>query len=87
MIVVVAIDCVNAQESRPVLRAAERPGDFELLASRLGRRPLALVVALKRLRQRLRELAGEELADTVCSAEDLAAEQATLLEVLRERKQ
>jgi hypothetical protein len=39
---------------------------------------------LKRLRQRLRELAGRELADTVASPDDLAAEQAALLAVLRD---
>jgi hypothetical protein len=40
-------------------------------------------VALKRLRQRFRELVGEELADTVTSSDDLAAEQQALHAVLR----
>jgi RNA polymerase sigma-70 factor (ECF subfamily) len=60
------------------------PGEYEALARRLKSRPLALVVALKRLRQRFRELVGEELADTVTSAEDLATEQQALHTVLRE---
>ena len=57
-------------------------GEYEAIAAQLQTRPLALIVALKRLRQRLRELVGQELADTVTSAEDLAAEQATLHAVL-----
>lgn len=59
-------------------------GQYEELAQVLGRRPLALVVALKRLRQRLRELIGEELADTVSSAEELEAEQQALHAILCE---
>ena len=59
------------------------PGEFEALAARLQSRPLTLVVALKRLRQRFRELVGEELADTVTCADELAAEQLALHDVLR----
>jgi hypothetical protein len=58
------------------------PGEYEAIAAQLQTRPLALIVALKRLRQRFRELIGQELADTVTSAEDLAAEQAALHAVL-----
>jgi RNA polymerase sigma-70 factor (ECF subfamily) len=57
-------------------------GEYEAIAAQLQTRPLALIVALKRLRQRFRELVGQELADTVTSAEDLSAEQATLHAVL-----
>jgi len=39
-------------------------------------------MALKRLRQRFRELVREELADTVASADELAAEQQALLAAL-----
>ena len=60
------------------------PGEYQVMTGKLNVPPLALVVALKRLRQRLRELAGQELSDTVTSAEDLATEQAALLRVLRE---
>jgi hypothetical protein len=60
------------------------PGDYQAIAATLKKPPLALVVALKRLRQRLRELAGQELSDTVTSAKDLASEQAALLTILRE---
>jgi len=58
------------------------PGEYEQIASRLRTRPLTAVVALKRLRQRYRELAADELVDTVASAEDLAAEQDALLAAL-----
>lgn len=54
------------------------------LSGSLHIQPLALIMALKRLRQRLRELTGEELADTVSDSADLLAEQATLLGFLRE---
>jgi RNA polymerase sigma-70 factor (ECF subfamily) len=70
----------------PYLAKDPGPGEYELLAKRLESRPLVLVVALKRLRQRLRELTGEELADTVGSADDLVSEHEVLLAVLRERR-
>ena len=41
-------------------------------------------VALRRLRQRFRELIDTELADTVASADELLAEQHALFAVLRE---
>jgi hypothetical protein len=45
---------------------------------------VTLILALKRLRQRLRELAALELSDTVSSADDLAGEQEALLSILGE---
>jgi RNA polymerase sigma-70 factor (ECF subfamily) len=54
------------------------------LAQRLKTRPLAVAVAMKRLRQRFRELIDLELADTVASAEELLTEQQALYAVLRE---
>lgn len=71
----------------PFLGNDPPPGVYEELARKLQSRPLALVVALKRLRQRFRELVGQELADTVTSAEDLAAEQQALHAVLSELQQ
>ena len=62
----------------PYLTAQPAPGDYEAIARRLGQRPLALIVALKRLRQRFRELVGRELSDTVDSPADLIEEQRTL---------
>jgi len=54
------------------------------LALRLGTRPLAVMVAMKRMRQRFRELIDLELADTVASAEELLGEQQSLYAVLRD---
>ena len=51
---------------------------YARLAAELGAQTLGLVVALKRLRQRYRELVDDELAQTVRSAADLEAERAAL---------
>lgn len=66
----------------PFLTHDPLPDQYDALSHRLHVRPLALVLALKRLRQRFRELVQEELADTVASAGDMAAEQRTMLDVL-----
>lgn len=66
----------------PYLAREPGAGEYEAAATKLGTRPLALIVALKRLRQRLRELVGEELADTVTSKDELANEQAALHSIL-----
>jgi RNA polymerase sigma-70 factor (ECF subfamily) len=68
---------------QPYLSRDPVPGEYEQIAKALHSPPLALVLALKRLRQRFRELAGQELADTVTSPEDLANEQAALHAALR----
>ena len=62
----------------PYLSREPAQGQYEVLAEALGSRPLALVTAVKRLRQRFRELVDAELAETVASAEDLAAERLAL---------
>jgi len=69
---------------QPYLSRDPVPGEYEEIAKRLHSPPLALVLALKRLRQRFRELAAQELVDTVRSPEDLANEQAALHAALRE---
>jgi hypothetical protein len=66
----------------PWLSAEPGPGQFEVLAGELSLRPLAVVVALKRLRQRFRELAEAELSETVSSAPDLQAEREMLAHAL-----
>ncbi len=67
----------------PFIAHDPRPAEYDEVARRLRTRPLALTIALKRLRQRVRELTSEELADTVSSAEELEAEQQALLAVLQ----
>jgi RNA polymerase sigma-70 factor (ECF subfamily) len=67
----------------PFLAREPVPGQYDELARTLKSKPLTVVVALKRLRQRLHELASEELADTVSSSEDLAAEQQVLFAALQ----
>ena len=67
----------------PYLERDATASEYADLSKRLTMRPLAIVVALKRLRDRFRDMVGEELADTVTSAEELAAEQATLLALVR----
>ncbi|HJP97782.1 MAG TPA: hypothetical protein VJ862_04385 [Rhodanobacteraceae bacterium] len=57
-------------------------GQYDELARRLGIRPLVVAIALKRLRQRFRELVRQELADTVSSPEELANEQQALFAAL-----
>lgn len=66
----------------PFLTHEPAPGQFDALGRTLAIRPLTLVVALKRLRQRFRELVRAELADTVVSVDDLAAERRALLAAL-----
>jgi len=69
---------------QPYLSRDPVPGEYEVIAKRLHSPPLALVLALKRLRQRFRELASQELADTVTTAEELSDEQAALHAALRD---
>jgi RNA polymerase sigma-70 factor (ECF subfamily) len=68
---------------QPFLTTEPAPGEYAALAEALATSPLALVVALKRLRQRFRELADEELAETVSTAEEFEAERAALHSALR----
>jgi RNA polymerase sigma-70 factor (ECF subfamily) len=58
--------------------------ECEQAARRLQVRTVVVMVALKRMRQRFRELIDSELADTVASAEELLAEQQALFAVLRD---
>jgi len=67
----------------PFLARDPLAGQYEEIAHALRTRPLTVVLALKRLRQRLREIASDELADTVASADELAAEQTAMFAVLQ----
>lgn len=66
----------------PLLNVEPLPGQMDALAQQLGLRPLALVLALKRLRQRYRELAEAELSETVTNDDDLATERDALMRAL-----
>ena len=70
------LDMYEALE--PCLARDPTAGEYAELAQRLRMRPLALTVALKRLRQRWRELIDRELIDTVASADELIAEREAL---------
>ena len=76
------LDMLEALE--PFLAQDPSGAETTDLAQRLGTRPLAVAVAMKRMRQRFRELIDVELADTVASADELLAEQQSLFAVLRE---
>jgi len=62
------------------------PERLRALAAELGLGQLALQVAIKRLRQRFRELVESELAETVANSGDLEAERALLLRVLSQAR-
>ena len=66
----------------PYLAREPAQGTYEMLAGTLGSRPLALVTAVKRLRQRFRELVDAELAATVASPDDLEGERMALYAAL-----
>lgn len=78
------LDMCEALE--PFLAKDPLPGQYDEAGRKLGVRPLALVIALKRLRQRFRELVREELADTVASPDEMLAEQQALLAALDGRR-
>ena len=67
---------------RPFLTADPTPGAHEELARQLGISPLTLAVAIRRLCQRFRELADDELAQTTANAEDLERERAAMAALL-----
>lgn len=66
----------------PFLTSEPAAGALPKLAAELGIGTLAVQVAIKRLRQRFRELVEAELADTVTSPSELDAERALLLRAL-----
>jgi len=76
------LDMYDALE--PYLATDPSPSENEELAQHLHTRPVTIAVAIRRLRQRFREMIDTELADTVTSAAELQAEQQALYAVLRE---
>lgn len=59
-----------------------KPGEFEQAATQLAVRPVFIVMAVKRMRERFRELVDVELGDTVLNTDELSAERQALLEAL-----
>lgn len=70
------------QRLAPFLTIEPPAGTIPALAAELGIGALAVQVAIKRLRQRFRELVEAELAETVTSPAELEAERAALLRAL-----
>ena len=66
----------------PWLTTDPPPGRIEALSQPLNMGTLGLVVALKRLRQRFRELVDEDLRETVSNPTDLESERAALRAIL-----
>lgn len=64
------------------LAGEPHPGDYEEIAGRLHVRPLFVSMAVKRLRQRFRELVDHELSETLASGGDMDAERAALMQSL-----
>ena len=58
---------------QPFLAIDLPPAEADELGKRFGTRSVVVAVALRRLRQRFRELIDAELADTVASADELVA--------------
>ena len=63
---------------QPYLASDPVPGDYADIAQRLDVSPLFLALALKRLRERFRELVDDELTQTVASAAALDDERRSL---------
>jgi RNA polymerase sigma-70 factor (ECF subfamily) len=76
------LDMYEALE--PFLAVDPSLAESDELARVLRTRSIMIVMALKRLRGRFRELIDSELADTVASADELLAEQQALYAVLCE---
>ncbi len=70
------------QRLAPYLTVEPPAGTLPALAAELGIGTLAVQVAIKRLRQRFRELVEAELAETVTSPAELEGERAALLRAL-----
>ncbi|MBS0192899.1 MAG: hypothetical protein JSR34_01465 [Proteobacteria bacterium] len=67
---------------QPYLTAEPVPGEYQELSKKLAIPPLVVAIAVKRLRQRFREIAEDELLETVSSPGDLAAERESLARLL-----
>ena len=66
----------------PFLGRDPEPGEYEAAAVRLGMQPMLVSIAVRRLRQRFRELVDDELSRTLPSGEDAQREREALLQAL-----
>ena len=73
---------VMFEQVREFLTEAPDPNDYARVAAALGMRSNTLAVAIRRLRQRLRELVRAELAETVADPADVRDELLALRSVL-----
>ena len=69
---------VMFEELERFLTTEPMPGEFEAVARQLSARPLFVVMAVRRLRERFCELIDDELGDTVLNPDELAAERVAL---------
>ncbi len=67
---------------QPFLTSEPVPGQYEDISKQLNTPPLVLAIAIKRLRQRFRELAEDELTETVTNPADLDSERTALADLL-----
>jgi RNA polymerase sigma-70 factor (ECF subfamily) len=67
---------------QPFLTSEPVAGQYEEFSRQLNIPPMVVAIAIKRLRQRFRELAEEELMETVASPDDLAVEREALVNLL-----
>lgn len=74
------LDLFEAMER--FLTAEPLPGELEQVATQFGVRPLFVVMAMKRLRERFLELVDNALGDTVLNTEELEAERRALQQAL-----
>jgi hypothetical protein len=67
---------------RPFLSREPTPAEYAALATAMHSSSLAMVIAVKRLRQRFQELVDDELTQTVSDAQSLQHERQTLLSLV-----
>jgi hypothetical protein len=72
---------------RPFLSRDPSPAEYAALAASMRSSPLAMVIAVKRLRQRFQELVDDELTETVSDAQSLQHERQTLLSLVIPNKE
>jgi hypothetical protein len=72
---------------RPFLSRDPTPAEYAALAAAMRSSSLAMIIAVKRLRQRFQELVDDELTQTVSDAQSLQQERQTLLSLVIPRKE